>query len=55
MGRYKEKLKRIHRKKMRKAKEAVRRFYKKELSYEKLNSLAKRFLAKRKIKEKKAS
>jgi hypothetical protein len=51
MGRYKEKLKRIHRKKMRKAKEAVMLFYKKEMAYEKLNALAKKFLAKRKRKE----
>jgi hypothetical protein len=55
MGRYKEKLKKIHRKKMRKAKEAVRLYYKKEIAYEKLNALAKKFLAKRKSKEKKAS
>jgi hypothetical protein len=55
MARYKEKLKKIHRKKMRKAKEAVRLYYKKEIAYEKLNALAKKFLAKRKSKEKKAS
>jgi len=55
MGRSKEKLKKIHRKKMRKAKEAVRLYYKKEIAYEKLNALARKFLAKRKSKEKKAS
>ncbi len=53
MARYKSELKKIHRKKMRKAKEKVRQFYKGEAPYEKLNVLAKKFLAKRKKKEKK--
>jgi len=53
MGRYKQELKRLHAKKVRKAKEKVRLFYKKELPYEKLNALAKKFLARRQRQEKK--
>jgi len=55
MARYKSELKKIHRKKMRKAKEKVRQHYKGEVPYEKLNALAKNFLAKRKRKEKKSA
>jgi hypothetical protein len=55
MARYKRELKRIHAKKVRKAKEKVRLFYKGELPYEKLTSLAKKFLEKRKRQEKKPS
>jgi hypothetical protein len=55
MARYKSVLKKIHRKKMRKAKEKVRKFYKGEIPYEKLNVLTKNFLAKRKRKEKKSA
>lgn len=53
MGRYKKELKRIHARKVRKTKEMVRKYYKGELSYEKLTALAKKFLEKRKKKEKK--
>ena len=55
MARYKSVLKKIHRKKMRKAKEKVRQHCKGEIPYEKLNSLAKKFLARRKRKEKKSA
>ena len=55
MARYKSVLKKIHRKKMRKAKAKVRLYYKGEVPYEKLNALAKNFLAKRKKKEKKSA
>jgi len=48
MGRYKKELKKIHRKKIRKAKEKVKAYLKKEIGYDKLTSLAKRLLAKRK-------
>jgi hypothetical protein len=53
VARFKEELKRIHGKKVRKAKTQVRQYYQGQLSYEKLNALAKKFLKKRKSKEKK--
>ncbi|MDP2923498.1 MAG: hypothetical protein Q8O30_07255 [Candidatus Omnitrophota bacterium] len=55
MGRYKKELKRIHAKKVRKAKEKVRLYCKGEIPLEKLSVLAKKFLAKRKKHEKKSS
>ncbi|MEI8349468.1 MAG: hypothetical protein WCI77_04900 [Candidatus Omnitrophota bacterium] len=53
MGRYKQELKRLHARKVRKAKEKIRLFYKGELPQEKLTALAKTFLARRKRQEKK--
>jgi hypothetical protein len=53
MGKYKRELKRMHGKKVRKAKEKVRLYCKGDLPYEKLTVLAKKFLAKRKKHEKK--
>ena len=53
MARYKRELKRIHAKKVRRAKEMVRKHCKGEIPLEKLNALAKKFLAKRKRHEKK--
>ena len=47
MGRYKKEMIKLHRKKMRKAKEKVKSYIKGETQYEKLTQLAKRFLAKR--------
>ncbi|MCM8820286.1 MAG: hypothetical protein NC925_05775 [Candidatus Omnitrophica bacterium] len=52
MGRYKKELKKIHAKKVRKAKEQVRAFLKGEIPYEKLTQRAKYFLEKRRQKEK---
>ena len=48
MGRYKKELKKIHRKKIKKAKEKVKAYLRGEIPYEKLTSLAKRLLEKRK-------
>ncbi|MCM8756467.1 MAG: hypothetical protein NC817_00310 [Candidatus Omnitrophica bacterium] len=47
MGRKKEEMKRIHHKKMKKAKEKVKMYIKKEITYSQLNKLAKKFLEKR--------
>ena len=47
MGRPKEELKKVHHKKVKKAKEKVKLYLKGELPYQKLTQLAKRFLKKR--------
>jgi len=51
MGRPKKELRRIHKKKIRRAKAKVRSHLKGELSQEKLTTLAKRFLRTKKNKE----
>ncbi|MCM8774452.1 MAG: hypothetical protein NC820_06950 [Candidatus Omnitrophica bacterium] len=52
MGRKKEEMRRIHHKKMKKAKEKVKMYIKKEITYNQLNKLAKNFLEKRRKAEK---
>lgn len=54
MGRYKEELKRIHSKKVKKAKNKVRAFAKGEIPYSQLTSRAKKLFKKRKRKDVKA-
>jgi len=53
MGRYKKELKRLHARKVRKAKAKIRLFYKGEVPHDKLTALAKTFLSRRKRQEKK--
>lgn len=55
MARYKYELRRIHRKKVRKAKAKVKAFLKGELPKEKLTSLAKKLLEKQKRSKPKAA
>ncbi len=55
MGRYKREMKKIHAKKVRKAKESVRAFVKGEKSYEDLSQLSKKLLCKRRKQEVKPS
>ncbi len=55
MARYKKELTKIHRKKVKKAKEKVRLYLKGELPYEKLTQRAKRFLEKHKAHQQKPS
>ncbi len=55
MGRPKKELKKIHRKKMRKAKKKVQLYAKKELPFEKLGERGKHFLEKKKKQERKTS
>ncbi len=51
MGRPKEELRKIHRKKVKKAKERVKLYLEGRLSYKDLNALAKKMLEKRKRQE----
>ena len=53
MGRPKKELKKIHRKKTKKAKNRLNAYLKKEITFEQLTPLAKRFLIKRKPKSSK--
>jgi hypothetical protein len=55
MGRPKKELKKIHRKKIKKAKEKVKLFLKGEISYKNLTQLGRRILEKRKKREKGSS
>jgi len=55
MGRNKRELKKIHRKKIKKAKRIVGLYSRKELAFEKLTTRGKHFLEKRKKQEKKAA
>jgi len=48
MGRPKKELKKIHRKKVKKAKEKVKLFLEGKISYKELNALARKMLEKRK-------
>jgi len=48
MGRPKEELKKIHRKKVKRAKEKVKLFLEGKISYKELNALARKMLEKRK-------
>jgi len=55
MGKIKNDMRKIHSKKVKKAKKELQLYRKNELSYDKLNSLAKKFLARqKKAKKKKA-
>lgn len=52
MGRPKEELRKIHRKKVKKAKERIKAYLKGEIPFSQLNQLAKKLLEKRKRAEK---
>jgi hypothetical protein len=55
MGRFKKELKRIHARKVKKAKKKLRLYLKKELAFEKLTVRARHFLEKQKKAKAKAS
>ncbi|MBU1113213.1 MAG: hypothetical protein KKH93_05005 [Candidatus Omnitrophica bacterium] len=55
MGRPKKELKRIHRKKAKKAKKKVQAYSKKEITFEKLSKRSKHFLEKKRKQERKTS
>jgi len=55
MGKIKNDMRKIHSKKVKKAKEGLRLYRKNELSYDKLNHLAKEFLARQRKKQRKKS
>ena len=55
MGRPKRELKKVHRKKIRKAKKIVKLYSQKELAFEKLTVRGKHFLEKKRKQEKKAA